>query len=260
MTMGASDGGAVPDGDALPLAFLVDYDGTICRVDVLGVILAEHARPGWEAFDDAYMAGTIGSRTNLIELLPFLPVDPALLYATAERQPHDETFPSFVDDARAAGASVEVVSDGYGFHVAHNLARIGLPDLPITTSRLAWTQGVPTLDFPGGDPECLVCGTCKRARVLAHQAQGRHVAFVGDGMSDRYAAAHADTVFAKDRLVDVCEAAAIPFVPWETFDDVSAWLATVVADPGSLAATRARPFICGAEVWGPGRTTLPPGY
>jgi 2-hydroxy-3-keto-5-methylthiopentenyl-1-phosphate phosphatase len=259
MTMGASDGRAVPDGDALPLVFLVDYDGTICRVDVLDVILAEHARPGWRAFDDAYMAGTIGSRTNLVELLPFLPADPAPLYATAERQPHDETFPPFVGDARAAGAHLEVVSDGYGFHVGHNLARIGVPDLPITTARLTWTADGPTLDFPGGDPDCHVCGTCKRGRVLAHQARGRHVAFVGDGMSDRYAAAYADTVFAKDRLVDECEAAGIPYAHWESFDDVSAWLAAVVADPGSLAPPRTRPFICGAEVWGPGRTTLPPG-
>jgi 2-hydroxy-3-keto-5-methylthiopentenyl-1-phosphate phosphatase len=244
----------------VPLDFLVDYDGTICRVDVLDVILAEHGREGWREFDDAYMAGTIGSRTNLIELLPFLPTDPALLYATAERQPQDETFPSFVADARAAGADVEVVSDGYGFHVGHNLARLGVTDLPITTGRLTWTEAGPTLDFPGGDPACHVCGTCKRARVLAHQALGRHVAFIGDGMSDRYAAAHADTVFAKDGLVDVCEAGGIPYMPWHSFDDVSAWLAAVVAGPETLAPPRVRPFICGAEVWGPGRTTLPPGY
>lgn len=253
----AVPGGGVPGG-GVPLAFLVDYDGTICRVDVLDAILAEHGRPGWREFDDAYVAGAIGSRTNLIALLPYLPADPALLFATAERQEHDGTFPSFVGHARAAGADVEVVSDGFGFHVGHNLARIGVPDLPITTARLRWTDGRPTLDFPGGDPACHVCGTCKRARVLAHQAQGRHVAFVGDGMSDRYAAAYADTTFAKDRLVDICEAEGIPYRPWRSFDDVSTWLAAVAADPGTLARPRARPFICGAEVWGPGRTTLPP--
>jgi len=251
-----------PDGlepGGLPLAFLVDYDGTICRVDVLDRILAEHGRPGWRAFDDAYTEGHIGSRTNLIELLPFLPTDPAPLFATAEAQEHDATFPSFVADVRAAGARIEVVSDGYGFHVAYNLARIGVPDLPITTGRLTWTADGPRLDFPGEDPACHVCGTCKRARVLAHQAEGRHVAFVGDGMSDRYAAAHADTVFAKDRLVEVCEDAGIPYIPWSTFDDVAGWLAAAAADPATLVPPRARPFICGAEVWGPGRTTLPTG-
>jgi 2-hydroxy-3-keto-5-methylthiopentenyl-1-phosphate phosphatase len=274
MTAGATRDGSAPDGtapdgsapdgsapDAGPsLAFLVDYDGTICRVDVLDVMLAEHGRPGWKAIDDLYMDGTIGSRTDLVELLPYLPADPAPLYATAERQQHDETFPAFVERARAVGADLEVVSDGYGFHVGHNLARIGVPDVPIMTARLTWSEAGPTLEFPAGDPACHVCGTCKRRRVLAHQARGRHVAFVGDGMSDRYAAAYADTVFAKDRLVDVCTAAGIPFVPWRDFDDVSAWLAAVVADPGRLEPPRARPFICGAEVWGPGRTTLPPGY
>jgi 2-hydroxy-3-keto-5-methylthiopentenyl-1-phosphate phosphatase len=258
MTARASRGRPVPAGDGPALAFLIDYDGTICRADVLARILVEDARPGWEMIDGAYMDGTLGSRTNLLGLLPYLPTDPRTLYATAERQPHDPTFAPFVDRARAAGADLEVVSDGLGFYVGHNLARIGVPDLPVTTSRMTWSQAGPALDFPGGDPACLVCGTCKRGRVLAHQARGRHVAFVGDGMSDRYAAAHADTVFAKDRLVDVCEAEGIPFVPWETFDDVWAWLAAVVAHPASLAPPRARPFICGAEVWGPGRTTVPP--
>jgi hypothetical protein len=44
---------------------------------------------------------------------------------------------------------------------------------------------VPFLRFPNGHPSCFVCGTCKRARVLDHQAAGRAVGFIGDGHSDR---------------------------------------------------------------------------
>ncbi len=57
------------------------------------------------------------------------------------------------------------------------------------------------LTFPYGHPACFVCGTCKRERVRAHEADGRVVVFIGDGSSDRYAAHHADIVWAKDRLL-----------------------------------------------------------
>ncbi len=249
---------AAQGGARLPLAILMDYDGTICRTDVLDRIATDRAvRPGWERLDAAYMDGRIGSRENLLGFLPFLPADPLPLHAIAEAQPHDPTFPTFVDRARELGATLEVVSDGFGFYVGHNLVRIGVPDLPISTAEMTWSAAGPALAFPAGNPTFLVCGTCKRERVLAHQARGRHVAFVGDGMSDRYAAAHADTVFAKDRLVELCEAEEIPYLRWETFDDISAWLAAVAAVPGSIAPPRARTFICGPEAWGPGPARLP---
>jgi HAD superfamily phosphoserine phosphatase-like hydrolase len=242
----------------MALAILIDYDGTICRTSISDMIMVEASvRPGWREIDDAYDEGRIGSRESLELFLPLLPVDPAPLYATAERQPHDASFPAFVARAREAGATVEVVSDGFGFYVGRNLARIGVPGLPISTADMTWSEAGPALAFPSGHPACLVCGTCKRERVLAHQAIGCHVAFVGDGVSDRYAAAHADTILAKDRLATVCEDEGIPYVSWETFDDVSAWLASVAADPGSLAPPRTRPFICGPEAWGPGRTAPP---
>jgi len=200
----------------------MDYDGTICRTDVLERIVVDDAvRSGWEWLDAAYMDGRIGSRENLVGFLPFLPIDPLPLYTTADGQPHDPAFPAFVARAREVGATLEVVSDGFGFYVGHNLARIGLADLPISTSEMTWTEAGPGLSFPAGNPACLVCGTCKRERVLAHQARGLHVAFVGDGVSDRYAAAYADTVLAKDRLVDLCEAEGIPYLRWETFGDIS---------------------------------------
>lgn len=258
MTAGASPGRAVPRPTRLPLVILIDYDGTICRTSVGDAIMAEVAvRPGWREIDDAYDEGRIGSREGLELFLPLLPIEPGPVRATADRQDHDGTFPAFVARAREAGAVLEVVSDGFGFYVRRNLARIGVPDLPISTAVMTWSEAGPALDFPFGHPSCFVCGTCKRERVLAHQARGYHVAFVGDGVSDRYAAAHADTILAKDRLIAVCEAEGIPHVPWETFDDVSAWLASVVADPESLAPPRARPFICGPEALGPGRTSPP---
>ena len=114
--------------------------------------------------------------------------------------PQDAAFPGFVDAVRARGAHVEVVSDGFGFYVASNLAALGVDDVFIATNENRVGEGSAGMSFPFGHPSCFVCGTCKRERVRLHQAASRVVVFVGDGTSDRYAAAHADVVFAKGSL------------------------------------------------------------
>ena len=194
-----------------------------------------------------------------------------LLTREAAEMPQDESFPSFVAALRERGAHVEVVSDGFGFYVSSNLAALGVSDLFVATNENRVGEGRDGMSFPFGHPSCFVCGTCKRERVRLHQAAGRVVVFIGDGTSDRYAAAHADLVFAKQSLARICAAEGWPFITWQSFRDVHDEVdrafadGRLPADPDGLADWRAtrthwpRPFICGPEVWGPGRTTPGPG-
>jgi 2-hydroxy-3-keto-5-methylthiopentenyl-1-phosphate phosphatase len=73
--------------------------------------------------------------------------------------------------------------------------------------------------------------------VLAARARGP-VAFVGEGASDRYGALYADVAFAKDRLVDIAGRDGVPFVAWETFDDVRRHLETLETIPGPVGGER----------------------
>ena len=121
------------------------------------------------------------------------------LLATAAEQPHDPGFVPFVRRAQAAGIAVEVVSDGFGFFIGPALEALGVGELPVVSALTTFAGRRASIAFPNGHPACLVCGTCKRNRVLAHQAAGRAVVFIGDGESDRYAAGYADVVWAKRR-------------------------------------------------------------
>jgi len=200
-----------------------------------------------------------------------LPRDADLLRREAAQMPHDPAFPGFVGAVRGRGAQVEIVSDGLGFYVESNLASIGVTDVFVATNANLVRDGGQGMSFPFSHPSCFVCGTCKRERVRLHQAAGRVVVFIGDGTSDRYGAAHADMVFAKESLARICRAEGWPFIAWSSFVDVSEEVERAFADgrlPASaddLASWRAtyghapRPFICGPEVWGPGRTTPGPG-
>jgi hypothetical protein len=77
--------------------------------------------------------------------------------------------------------------------------------------------------------------------------------FIGDGFSDLYAAGHADTVFAKDHLAEICADRGWAFRAWDSFADIQAALAELLA--GGVPPPRLRPFICGPEVWPEGTTT-----
>ena len=246
-----------------PLAILVDYDGTVALTDVSDTVMAEHVPGIWEAEVAAYDAGRMGSR-RLMELeMELIDAPPAALLATAAAQPHDPGFVPFVRRAQAAGIPVEIVSDGFGFFIQPALEALGVGELPVVTARTTFRGRRASIAFPNGHPTCLVCGTCKRNRVLAHQAAGRAVVFIGDGESDRYAAGYSDVVWAKRSLERICIEAGWPFQRWTAFHEIEAWLEATLAawrtDPATLPAPRSHPFFCGPEVWGDGLMDPPPG-
>jgi 2-hydroxy-3-keto-5-methylthiopentenyl-1-phosphate phosphatase len=255
------------DGDP-PMAILVDYDGTVAQTDVSDTVMAEYVTGGWEAEAAAYDAGLIGSRRLMTLEMAMVDADPAHLLATAAAQPHDPGFVPFVLRAQAARIPVEVVSDGFGFFIEPALEALGVPDVPVITARTTFEGRRATIDYPNGNPRCLVCGTCKRDRVLAHRAAGRRVVFIGDGESDRYAAGYSDIVFAKRALVRICLEADWTFQRWTEFREIDDWLAAMLdtwqADPVAVARLAAgtpppNGFFCGPEVWGEGLEDPPPG-
>jgi 2-hydroxy-3-keto-5-methylthiopentenyl-1-phosphate phosphatase len=258
----------VPAG-GLPVSILLDFDGTISLLDVGDKILARHGPPAEVIArkDALYDAGVIGSRELVRWDLDVLPEEPELLLREAAGIPLDHTLVGLVEHARSLGAAVEVVSDGFGFHLEPALASLGLVDVPVATNHWTMAGGGAGLSFPYGHPRCFVCGTCKRERVRAHHAIGRAVVFVGDGTSDRYACAHADVVFAKGSLADWCRREGWPFRPWSLLSDVADWFVGAANDGGlpassdELADWRARcappqprRFVCGPEIWGPDRS------
>ena len=245
-----------------PLAILIDYDGTIALTDVSDTITLALLPPALEReLGDLYETGRVGSRDVMRQEIDLLPPDPTVIHEIVAAQPHDQTFSSFVRRARTAGIPVEIVSDGFGFFIGPAMERLGVADLvTVVTAETTFGGGRPRIAFPNGHPTCFVCGTCKRNRVLGHQAAGRAVLFIGDGESDRYAAGYSDLVFAKRSLITICEGHGWRFERWGRFADIEAWLANRLAavEPGAPILERTpRPFFCGPEVWGPGRTAPP---
>jgi CTP synthase len=183
----------------------------------------------------------MGSRRLMEREVEMMDAPEPVFLATAAEQPHDPGFVPFVRRARTAGIVVEVVSDGFGFFIEPALEALGVGDVPVITALTTFAGRRASIAYPNGHPSCFVCGTCKRNRVLAHQAAGRAVVFIGDGESDRYAAGYSDIVWAKRALVWICLEAGWPFHRWTEFGEIDAWLEEQLAMWAVDPAERPRP-------------------
>jgi 2-hydroxy-3-keto-5-methylthiopentenyl-1-phosphate phosphatase len=238
--------------DHLPVrSIVVDFDGTISIDDVSDGLFAAFAEPGWREIDLEFERGAIGSRECIERQTALLRGTPEELETySVEHFPVDPTFPPFVAWARGAGLEVSVASDGVGLHVLPLLASVGLRDLPVLTNRPV-SNGRWRMEFPNGHPECVRCGTCKMNATLRARKSARPTAFVGDGHSDTYGAQYADVVFAKRFLADYCRDMGVPFIEWETFDDVRAAVEKGLDVPGPVDPPRCPGWTV------PGDTSLP---
>ena len=203
-------------------------------------------------------------RAALMELeMALVDAPSAALLATAAAQPHDPGFVPFVRRAQAAGIPVEIVSDGFGFFIEPALEALGVGELPVITARTTFEGRRASIAFPNGHPTCFVCGTCKRNRVLEHQAAGRAVRVhrrrrerpLCRGLQRcRVGQAFAGPDLPRGRL------AVRPLDRVRRDRSLARRVAGRLAGrSGDRCPSHDHPFFCGPEVWGEGLVDPPPG-
>ena len=222
-------------------AVLVDFDGTACLHDAAEHLLIEFGDPEWPSYDEAVDRDEIGLREAITAQDAMLRADrDTMLAFVSDHCPMDPTFASFVAWLRERDVPVTLVSDGFGFYIEPLLEVAGIDDLEIVTNEQVWGEASEPagMRFTNGHAECVGCGTCKMQAVLRARDEHGPVAFVGDGQTDRYGALFADITFAKRDLVDHCVRERVPFVAWESFDDVRAVLGSGRPLPGPVSPLR----------------------
>lgn len=205
-------------------------------------LLNRFGDPDWTAIGEAYARGDRTYRELLTEENAMLEsTREEMLAFVMEHCPMDPTFAPFAGWLREREIPLTVVSDGSAFHIEPMLAAAGLTDIPVITNEFVFgpDERFAALAFPNAHPECVGCGTCKMLAVTNAQAAAGRVAFIGDGVSDRFAALYADVVFAKRELPALCETAGVPYLPWTNFDDVRTSL-----ESGELLAEAPAPILC----------------
>jgi 2-hydroxy-3-keto-5-methylthiopentenyl-1-phosphate phosphatase len=195
---------------------------------VTDVILDAFADPAWLQIEHAWLSGQIGSRECLAAQM-------ALVAASRNEVDHlldeidvDPGFAMLLDVCAARGVPVHIVSDGFDYCIGRILNRqdlnlvARLTDSQILSSTLQPDGARWRATFTHPPERCAHgCATCKPAAMARLKAVGAVTIFVGDGISDRYAATCADIVFAKDKLAAYCEGASIPYALYDTLATVA---------------------------------------
>lgn len=203
--------------DLADLAVFLDFDGTMTAKDTAVHVLERFGGDHWLEPEEDYRAGRIGSRECLQRQWDCVTASEEECRAAAREVPVDPGLASLAAYLRTNGATVMVVSDGYGFRAREVAAEHGLDvlsnDVDFATNRVIHPPRGPC-------PTCDECGTCKAEPIRTAQAAGRTTMLVGDGASDRRAAVVADIVFAKDGLAEWCRDNEVRHAPFTTLADV----------------------------------------
>jgi 2-hydroxy-3-keto-5-methylthiopentenyl-1-phosphate phosphatase len=213
-----------------PVVFL-DFDGTITRQDATDAVLEAFADPRWLDVEAEWKEGRIGSRECLTRQFALVNATPGQLDALLDEIEVDAGLASLLAACAARHVPVHIVSDGFDYCIRRILARPALMLAPhltrmeIASSHLEWTGGHWAASFPFAAASCVHgCGTCKPATMTRLNPQGRPTVFVGDGLSDRFAAACATRVFAKHALAAYCDREGIGYSSYDGLAEVAAQL------------------------------------
>ncbi len=192
-----------------------DFDETAAECNVARLLLREFAGPAVQQHRAAHSAGRITFREY--QERAFDTVTASVDEMQAYVLEHAGLRPGLhqaVDATRAAGGTFTIASAGLDIYIQPLLNASGLGDVPVkaVTAIPKGAGSTPPFryDYPAGRDYCRGWAVCKCLPLEEGRASGRHTVFVGDGpRSDECAAAQADTVFARGRLLDYCRRAGI---------------------------------------------------
>lgn len=210
-----------------PYGIFCDFDGTIAQTDMVTSIMREFAPATSPAIMQAIVSGEETIKRGVERLFAELPSQRfAELrdYANAQVKLRPG-FAEFVALCAERGWLLVVVSGGFDFFVEPALRpfrdhlQVFCNRLDTREERLRVEWSVPCeSDCPGG------CGLCKPSVMARFAPHVKTRIVIGDGVTDKRMAERADFVFARDRLLQLCEQSAWPHQAFSDFYDVAATL------------------------------------
>lgn len=205
--------------------FFLDFDGTVCKKDMVAEMVFKFCRPGWQELNQRWEQGELS--TEDCAKLTFQLMDASWddILQLANSMELDDFFVDFVNLCQIRHYPIYILSDGYTELIKLVLNRYGLDWIPVYANHLQYQNGLFDIQCRNLNDQCVKCGTCKT--TLLQQLQDNHQAiYVGDGHSDMCVCHKAQVVFAKDTLWDYCLKNNVPALHYDSFKDIINWLTT----------------------------------
>lgn len=214
------------------LRFFIDFDGTVTTQDAVDMVLDRFAGDEWKDIEKEWSKGKIGSRECLTRQIALVSTTRQEILKLAESITVDTGFVSFLRTLKSFSIPAVIVSDGFDVLIQSVLQRVLreepalLKTLPVYSNRLSWVTDRKVKPFFLTSSSACVhgCANCKVRVMEKIKSEKDQVVFVGDGLSDRFAAAQSQVVFAKRSLLQFCQEQNIPNKAYEGFRDIEDWV------------------------------------
>lgn len=230
------------DRRGLSARVLIDFDGTIATVDTTDALLERFALPEWQAIEDDWKLGKIGSRECMSGQVDLIRAEPVELDAFIATLAIDPGVAGFVAACQSFGFDTSVVSDGLDRTVKAVLQINGI-ELPVQANALVHRGGDRwQLNFPFARENCKpLSGNCKCQFTSA--ASDVLTVVVGDGRSDFCVAEQADFVLATKGLVKHAQFKGIAHRAFTSFEEATReleawWSYTAACAPQDTATAK----------------------
>ena len=205
----------------MALSISCDFDQTAAIENVARLLLDRFSNARVKEVESAHRRGDTTFRDYQEQA--FNAVEATMVEMAEYVKQNASLRPGFRELANACSASghdLKVVSAGLDFYIQalldpHNLGHI--PIVAVAAHEQDAPDGPFRYDYPRSRADCdPAWGVCKCAALDDARAAGMQTVFVGDGpRGDACAAARADYVFARGRLLRYCRRNNIPATPFE---------------------------------------------
>jgi len=197
-----------------------DFDGTITEEDASFYLLDEFANGDWRSLLDAYKHGeiTVGE-FNTRSFAMIREDEQTLLRSVEENVRVRPGFRKLIDYCTCRGYRFVIVSNGLEFYIEAILRALDINGVEVHAATNAFLPEGVRVQYVGPDGTVLQDGF-KEAYIKLFLREGYRVIYVGNGISDTYAARHAHKVFATGDLLDYYERNGMSCEPFSNLSEV----------------------------------------
>lgn len=214
----------------------IDFDGTVTDKDITDVVIQRFAKSGWEAAEERWEKGIIGSKECLSQQMSLIEAPISRLLDFVKDFAIDRTFPHFISFLKKCQIPHAIISDGFSMFANSILDKSGLKNIPVYANSLKEEDGRLRAIFPYSENGC-ASGTCK-CKVAETLSSDVPLILIGDGRSDFCLADKAAFVFSKRKLSHYCKAGKIPHITFENFRQTERYLTTLMKQTSQYGMSR----------------------
>lgn len=201
------------------IAVLCDFDDTAAQQNVAQLLLERFCPLDIQSYRERFRSGEITLKQYQEELFAAVRQSRDTLMGHARENARlREGFVEMARYCRQHAIPLAIVTCGLDFYVQGLLERYGLEDLPYYAVETNFVNGNQIgYTYRHTWPDCVKWGNCKCRVVEEYRSRGYQVFYIGDGISDSCPAARADFVFARHKLLALCQERGIPHIELRDF-------------------------------------------